>query len=53
MSGAITIPVPMLGSKGSGGVLAAGVVALLIVLALASRRDPTAAPTANSTPFRV
>ena len=39
---AFTTPVSMLASKGSGGVLAAGVIALLIMLALASKRDPTA-----------
>lgn len=34
-----TVPVPMLVSK--GGTLAVGVIALLIVLALASKSDPT------------
>jgi hypothetical protein len=36
------IPVPMLPGVGKGGSVAAAVVALLIVLALAARRDPTA-----------
>ena len=35
-----TVPVPMLVSK--GGALALSVVALLIMLALASKSDPTA-----------
>lgn len=46
MSG-FTVPVSMLASKGTGGALAAGVIGLLIVLALANRRDPTAVPQAN------
>jgi hypothetical protein len=37
-----TVPVSMLSSKGAGGALAAGVIGLLIVLALAARSDPTA-----------
>ena len=44
-----TVPISMLTSKGSGGAIAAGVIGLLIVLALAARRDPT---TANSFPLR-
>lgn len=36
-----TIPVSMLSSKGTGGAVAAGVIGLLIVLMLASKRDPT------------
>jgi hypothetical protein len=45
-----TVPVSMLASKGSGGALAAGVVGLLLVLALMNRRDPTAAqPPSNQT----
>ena len=34
-----TVPVPMLVNK--GGALAVGVIALLIMLALASKSDPT------------
>jgi hypothetical protein len=37
-----TVPVPMLVGRGSGAVLAVGVVGLLIMLALASKSDPTA-----------
>jgi len=37
-----TVPVPMLVSKGGGAALAVGVVSLLIMLALASKSDPTA-----------
>jgi len=37
-----TIPVSMIAGSGKGSALAAGVVGLLILLALASRRDPTA-----------
>ena len=37
-----TVPVSMMGSKGAGAALAAGVIGLLIMLALASRSDPTA-----------
>lgn len=45
---AFTVPVPMLASKGAGAALAAGVVGLLLVLALMNRRDPTApAPASN------
>lgn len=40
---AFTVPVSMLASKGAGGALAAGVVGLLLVLALTARRDPTTA----------
>lgn len=39
---AFTTPISMLASKGSGGALAASVIALLIMLSLASRSDPTA-----------
>ena len=39
---ALTVPVSMVASKGAGGALAAGVIGLLILLALAARRDPTA-----------
>lgn len=39
---AFTVPVSMLGSKGGGATLAAGVIGLLIMLALASKSDPTA-----------
>ena len=38
-----TVPVSMLASKGTGGTLAAGVIGLLIVLAVMARRDPTTA----------
>jgi hypothetical protein len=37
-----TVPVSMLASTGKGGALAAGVIGLLIMLALASKSDPTA-----------
>lgn len=42
----LTVPVSMIASKGSGGALAAGVIGLLIVLALvaqntAARNQPT------------
>lgn len=39
---AFTVPVPMLVGKGGGAALAVGVVGLLIMLALASKSDPTA-----------
>jgi hypothetical protein len=38
------VPVSMLASKGAGGVMAAGVIGLLIVLALANRRAPAPVP---------
>lgn len=38
---AITTPVSMLAGTGKGSALAAGVIGLLLMLALASRRDPT------------
>jgi hypothetical protein len=38
----LTLPVSMLASKGKGGAVAAGVIGLLILLALAANRDPTA-----------
>lgn len=47
-----TVPVSMLASKGAGAALAAGVVGLLLVLALANRRDPTTAPAPNQTFWR-
>lgn len=37
-----TVPVPMLVSNGGGAVLVIGVLGLLIMLALASKSDPTA-----------
>lgn len=37
-----TVPVSMLASKGNGGAIAAGVIGLLIMLALAANSDPTA-----------
>lgn len=37
-----TVPVSMMASKGAGAALAAGVIGLLIMLALAGRSDPTA-----------
>lgn len=37
-----TVPVPMLTGKGGGTVLAVGVIGLLVMLALASKSDPTA-----------
>lgn len=37
-----TTPVSMLASKGTGAALAAGVIGLLLMLALASKNDPTA-----------
>lgn len=37
----ITAPVSMLAGTGKGVALAAGVIGLLLMLALASRRDPT------------
>ena len=40
MSG-ISVPVSMISSRGAGGALAAGVIGLLIVLVMVSRRDPT------------
>jgi hypothetical protein len=42
---AFTVPVTMLASKGKGGLFAAGVIGLLIVLALAAKNPP--APTAT------
>lgn len=36
-----TIPVSMVAGKGKGGAAITGLIALLIVLAIASRRDPT------------
>lgn len=47
-----SVPVSMLASKGSGAALAAGVVGLLLVLALASRRDPTAPPVPKQPTWR-
>lgn len=43
-----TTPVSMLAPKGSGGALAAGVIGLLILLALMAKRDPTTTPAAGS-----
>lgn len=37
-----TVPVSMLASKGSGGIIAAGVIGLLIYLAIKADNDPTA-----------
>lgn len=37
----ITTPVSMLAGSGKGAALAAGVIGLLLMLALASRHDPT------------
>ncbi len=37
----LTTPVSMLAGSGKGAALAAGVIGLLLMLALASRRDPT------------
>lgn len=37
----IATPVSMLAGSGKGAALAAGVIGLLLMLALASRRDPT------------
>lgn len=39
---AFTTPVSMLAGTGKGAALAAGVIGLLIMLALASKSDPTA-----------
>lgn len=36
-----SVPVSMISSRGAGGALAAGVIGLLIVLVMVSRRDPT------------
>lgn len=36
-----TTPVSMLASKGSGAIVAAGLIGLLLMLALASKSDPT------------
>jgi hypothetical protein len=47
MSTPFLAPVSMLSSKGSGGAIAAAVIGLVLMLALASRRDPTA----RSEPF--
>lgn len=41
---AFTVPVTMIASKGKGGLVAAGVIGLLIVLALAARNTPSATP---------
>jgi hypothetical protein len=38
----MTLPISMLASKGKGGVLAASVIGLLILLAIAGNSDPTA-----------
>lgn len=38
---AFTVPVPMLAGKGAGATLAVSVIGLLIMLALASKSDPT------------
>ena len=38
----ITLPVSMIASKGAGGALAAGVIGLLIVLALVAKNDQAA-----------
>ena len=37
-----TVPVPMLVNNGGGAVLVIGVLGLLVMLALASKSDPTA-----------
>ena len=37
----MTIPVSMMGAKGTGGALAAGVIGLLIVLALVAQNNQT------------
>ena len=37
----MTVPVSMIASKGTGGALAAGVIGLLIVLALAAQSKQT------------
>lgn len=37
----IATPVSMLAGSGKGAALAAGVIGLLLMLAIASRRDPT------------
>lgn len=39
---ALTLPISMLASKGKGGSMAAGVIGLLILLAIAANSDPTA-----------
>lgn len=44
---AFTVPVSMIVSKGNGGLLAAGVIGLLIVLALAAK-NPAPPPPAPS-----
>ena len=41
---AFTVPVAMIAPKGKGGLIAAGVIGLLIVLALAAKAPPTQAP---------
>lgn len=38
----ITTPVSMMGGTGKGTTLAVGVIGLLMLLVIASRRDPTA-----------
>jgi hypothetical protein len=43
---AFTVPVSMLAAKGKGGVLAAGVIGLLIIMVLAAKTAPNStAPT--------
>lgn len=39
---AMTVPVSMMGAKGTGGALAAGVIGLLIVLALVAQNNQAA-----------
>ena len=39
-----TVPVSMIASSGKGGLLAAGVIGLLIVLALAAKNPPSPNP---------
>ncbi|WP_156404488.1 hypothetical protein [Curvibacter sp. PAE-UM] len=36
-----SVPVSMVSSRGAGGALVATVIGLLVVLVIASRRDPT------------
>jgi hypothetical protein len=41
---AFTVPVSMIAAKGKGGLIAAGVIGLLIVLALAAKNSPAQTP---------
>jgi hypothetical protein len=41
MNAPFLAPVAMLSNKGSGGAITAAVIGLVLMLAIASRRDPT------------